>query len=226
MILFILYSGTHSYCFMIGQLPLTLLLTQKLQVQVCYYSHRWDRVWIQWQWRRGRGSSRAGGRAQVFCSIDTNSNVFAWRVFLLTQPLLPTVQLHRQRAWWVDPTPRLHPSAAGKQGAIGGTPTPAASSRATAPGAGGVQAPAACREAEAYRATEGAEEAAGGGIVHFYLYLGLKLIQWLEMFLFPDIFLSSAATKTGTGDEEAARARAASPWPGREATHRRDGSTT
>lgn len=93
--------------------------------------------------------------------------------YLLTQPLLPAsfFQLHCQRARRVDATSRLHPSAAGKQGAVGGAPTPAASPRAAAPGAGGVQASAACRKAEANRATEGAEEAAGGGSVHFYLHL-------------------------------------------------------
>lgn len=78
-------------------------------------------------------------------------------------PLASPTQLHRQRPGRVDPASRLHPAAAGEQGALGGAAAPAAPAGAAAPRAGGVQAPTAGREAEAYRATEGATAAAGGG---------------------------------------------------------------
>lgn len=104
------------------------------------------------------------------------------------RPCLLTVQLHRQCARWIDATPRLHPSAAGEQGAIGGAPSPTAPPGAAAPGAGGVQAPAARGAAETHRATEGAEEAAGGG--------GLPVLSpsqnstSLQLLSFADIFPS------------------------------------
>ena len=130
-------------------------------------------------------------------------------------PFLFPNQLYRQCARRIDTTPRLHPSAAGKQGAIGGAASPTASPGAAAPGAGGVQASAACRAAEAHRATEGTEEAAGGGRKLLYLCGGNTEVTSA----LADIFLSSAATTTRAGNEEAARARAASPRAGREATH-------
>lgn len=75
----------------------------------------------------------------------------------------PPSQLHCERARRVDFAPRLHPAAAGEQGALGGAAAPAAPPGAAAAGAGGVQAPTTGREAETYRAAEGAEETAGGG---------------------------------------------------------------
>lgn len=107
----------------------------------------------------------AGKLVLLFHSSASLISVLLIKTFLPKSPsaFLSLSQLHRERARRVDSAPRLHPAAAGEQGALGGAAAPAAPPGAAAAGAGGVQAPTTGREAETYRAAEGAEETAGGG---------------------------------------------------------------
>lgn len=145
---------------------------------------RWDGIWVQWQWGGGRGSSWARRRAQV-CSTPV---AFPWKetsapaqveafhkapTFCL---FLTPIQLNCQRARWIYSTAWLHPPAAGEQGEVGGAPSPAAPPGAATPGARGVQAPTTGREAETYRATEGAEKAVRGGRVLFRLVVSFVVL--------------------------------------------------
>lgn len=99
-----------------------------------------------------------GGVSQTFCLF------------------LTPIQLNCQRARWIYSTAWLHPPAAGEQGEVGGAPSPAAPPGAATPGARGVQAPTTGREAETYRATEGAEKAVRGGRVLFRLVVSFVVL--------------------------------------------------
>lgn len=196
---------------------------------------RWDGVWVQWQWGGGRGSSWARRRAQV-CSTPV---AFPWKetsapaqveashkapTFCL---FLTPIQLNCQRARWIDSTAWLHPPAAGEQGEVWGAPSPAAPPGAATPGARGVQAATIGREAETYRATEGAEKAVRGGGVSFRLVVSFVVVFRAVFTLFLIYFPSTntpTATATRTGDEEATGARAASSRARRKEAHGGDGS--
>lgn len=195
---------------------------------------RWDGVWVQWQWGGGRGSSWARRRAQV-CSTPV---AFPWKetsapaqveashkapTFCL---FLTPIQLNCQRARWIDSTAWLHPPAAGEQGEVWGAPSPAAPPGAATPGARGVQAATIGREAETYRATEGAEKAVRGGGVSFRLvvsFVVFRAVFTLFLIYFPSTN-TPTATATRTGDEEATGARAASSRARRKEAHGGDGS--